>query len=205
MKKLFVGSILTLALISQPLFAVSSVKPKPVATPVPSPTATATPSGLVTVVGGTTLHVALTDKISSATAKVGDTFTIHSTDDVIVDGWIAIPKGAGGQGEVVTVDHAGSHGHPGSLSLQMDWIFAADGEKIRLTSQQKTEEGEGKQGASSTLTVVSWLAFGLPGLFAHNFVHGHDVEVDSSKVLDCYTADTVHVVATTKEADGFAH
>ncbi len=157
--------------------------------------------------GGTALKVALVDKVSSATANAGDTFAVKATDDVSVDGWVVIPKGAGGQGEVVSVDRAGSHGHPGSLGVQMDWIFAADGEKIHLTSQRKTQEGESKAGASSTMTIISWAFLGLPGLFAHNFVHGRDIEIDSTHPLDAYTADTVHVVASTKSGvnDGFAH
>ncbi len=179
-------------------------KPIVIATPTPSPSPT--PAGYVTIPGGTPLHVTLVGKVSSSNANVGDTFAIQAADNVVVDGWIVITKGAVGQGEVATVDRAGSHGHPGTLGIQMDWIFAADGEKLHLTSQRDTSEGEGKQGASSTLTVVSWLALGLPGLFAHNFVHGRDIDIDGSKQLDAFTQDTAHIVSPTKAADdGFAH
>lgn len=50
--------------------------------------------------GGTTLMVALTDKISSGTAKVGDTFSIRAVSDVVLDGYVVIAKDAGGQGEI---------------------------------------------------------------------------------------------------------
>jgi len=177
------------------------------ASPVSAPSASAAPGGfVVTVPGGTALKVALVDKISSATAKVGDTFAVQSTGNVVVNGWIVIAKGSSGQGEVLSVDHAGSHGHPGSLGVQMDWIYAADGEKMHLTSQKQTEEGEGKQGHSSTVTIVSWAFLGLPGLFAHNFVKGRDIELDSTHPLDAFVADTVHVTATVQSQDpGFAH
>ena len=160
----------------------------------------------VVVPGGTPVRVAVTDPVSSATAKVGDTFNVRSTDDIVVDGWIVVAKGGGGQGEVVSVDRAGSHGHPGNLGIKIDWIYAVDGEKIRLTSQEKNEEGKGEQGVSSTMTIVSWAFLGLPGLFAHNWVKGHDVVLDSSHPLKAYVDDTVHIAATTKADDaGFAH
>lgn len=176
--------------------------------PQASPAAAAPAAGTsVTIPGGTAIKVTLVDKISSANANVGDTFAVHAADDVVVDGWVVIPKGAVGQGEVLSVDRAGSHGHPGSMGIQMDWIFAADGEKIHLTSQRKTQEGESKAGVSSTMTIVSWAFLGLPGLFAHNWVRGRDIEIDGTHPLDAFTADTVHVVATAKSGAeaGFAH
>ena len=174
--------------------------------PAVTPAATPKPQ-IVMIPGGTTVSVTLTDKISSATANVGDTFAVKAADDVVVNGWIAIPKGAGGQGEVLSVDRAGSHGHPGSIGVQVNWIFAGDGEKIHLTSQRKTEEGENKVGASSTMTIVSWAFLGLPGLFAHNWVKGRDIELDSTHPLQAFTADTVHVLATSRSnaESGFAH
>ncbi|GAC1387606.1 MAG: hypothetical protein NVSMB31_00180 [Vulcanimicrobiaceae bacterium] len=55
-----------------------------------------------------------------------DTFAVKAIDDIVVNGWIVIAKGAAGQGEVLSV---------GALFL------------------------------------------GLPGLFAHNMVHGRDLEI----------------------------
>ena len=118
--------------------------------------------------------------------------------DVVVNGWVAIAKGAAGQGEILTVDRAGSHGHPGSLGVQMDWIYAVDGHKVKLTSQQKTEEGQGEGGKSSTITLLSWVVLGWPGLFAHNFVKGHDITVDSTHPFKAYVDDSVYVVASAK-------
>jgi hypothetical protein len=125
---------------------------------------------------------------------------------VVIDGWVAIAKGAAGQGEILTVDRAGSHGHPGSLGVKMDWIYAVDGDKVKLTSQQKTEEGQGEGGKSSTVTILSYAFLGLPGLFAHNFVKGHDVTIDSTHPVAAYVDDSVYVVASAKSdgAAGFA-
>lgn len=181
------------------------VTPSPSATPVSYPSVP--PGGaLVTVPGGTEVDVQVTEPISSATANVGDTFAVHAVNEVDVNGWIVISKGAAGEGEVLSVDHAGSHGHPGSLGLQMDWIFASDGERIQLTNQSTTQVGESKAGVASTVTILSWVFLGLPGLFAHNFVKGRDVVVDATHIFQEYVSTTVHVVATQHTANqGFAH
>ncbi len=164
------------------------------------------PGTRIVLPGGTTIAIVVADKISSANANVGDTFAIRASEDVVVGGWVAIAKGAAGQGEILSVDRAGSHGHPGSLGVQMDWIYAVDGDKVKLTSQQKTEEGQGEGGKSSTITILSWAFLGLPGLFAHNFVKGHDITIDSTHPLTAYVDDSVYVVASTKSdaSPGFA-
>lgn len=161
----------------------------------------------IVVPGGTAITVVVTNPISSSTAKVGDTFAIEAQSDVAVGGWIAISKGAPGQGTITSVDHAGSHGHPGSLGIEMNWVYAVDGEKIRLTSQNVNEEGESKAGVSSTVTIISWATLGLGGLFAHNFVKGRDVTVDNTHPLKAYVDDSVYVVVNTRSNDagaGFA-
>jgi hypothetical protein len=161
----------------------------------------------IVVPGGTPITVAVTNPISSSTAKVGDTFAVEAQSDVVVDGWIAIAKGAPGEGTITSVDHAGSHGHPGSLGIEMNWIYAADGEKIKLTSQNVSAEGESKAGVSSTVTIISWATLGLGGLFAHNFVKGKDVTLDSTHPLKAYVDESVYVVAKTRSGDadaGFA-
>ncbi|MGA7356893.1 MAG: hypothetical protein WBW76_15830 [Candidatus Cybelea sp.] len=156
---------------------------------------------------GTPVTVVVTNQISSATAKVGDTFQITAKKAVIVGGWVAIEKGAPGQGEILAVTRAGSHGKPGSLGIQMDWIYAADGEKVKLGNQSSTQEGEGKTGVASTMTILSYALLGPLGLFTHNFVKGKDVVVDDTHPLQTYISDSVYVIATTRaiSADsGFA-
>jgi hypothetical protein len=160
--------------------------------------AAAGPGKRIVLPGGTAISIVVADKISSANANVGDTFAIRASADVVVNGWVAVAKGAAGQGEILTVDRAGSHGHPGSLGVQMDWIYAVDGHKIKLTNQQKTEAGQGEGGKSSTITLLSWVVLGWPGLFAHNFVKGRDITIDSAHPFKVYVDDSVYVVASAK-------
>jgi hypothetical protein len=131
----------------------------------------------------------------------------RADDDVIIDGWIVVKKGAIGEGDVLAAERPGGNGHPGKLQLQFDWIYGADGFKIRLSDVASNQEGDGKKGGASTATIASYLILGPLGLFAHNFVHGNDVIVKPDQKIQIFTADPIHVVPTVRVStgDGFAH
>ncbi|MDQ6768245.1 MAG: hypothetical protein M3Z41_10595 [Candidatus Eremiobacteraeota bacterium] len=156
---------------------------------------TASANNRITILGGTQVPVKVVEPISSSSANVGDVFQIKAAQDIVVDNWIVIPKDSPGQGEVVSVDRAGSHGHPGKLGIQMDYVYSADGGKIKLSNIGHATEGEGKKGTSSTTTIASYVLLGPLGLFAHNFVKGKDVTIDSTKTFLLFVDSTVHVQA----------
>jgi hypothetical protein len=162
----------------------------------------------ITIPGGTPVPIRMVDSIDSGSANVGDTFEFKADDNVVVNGYVVIARGAEGRGTVASVDRAGGHGHAGHLGLNFDYVYAVDGEKIRLDSVKKNKNGEGNAGASSTATIASTLLLGPIGLFAHNWVKGKNVTVDSSKTFTVFVSDTVHVVSTqraTASDNGFAH
>ncbi|HTJ26462.1 MAG TPA: hypothetical protein VMA36_09865 [Candidatus Limnocylindria bacterium] len=161
----------------------------------------------VLVPAGTPLKIALTDQLASNSAHSGDKFGFHALDDITVDGWIVIPKGALGEGEVVHAESAGGNGHPGKLQLQFDWIYDANDLKVRLSDVPATNDGAGAKGAASTATIASYVLLGPLGLFAHNFVHGKDVIVKRDQKIEVYVAQAVHVTPKDKVSatDGFAH
>jgi hypothetical protein len=157
--------------------------------------------------GGTPLTVRLTAPVSSGSSHVDDDIQFKAVDDVVIDGWIVIPKDAVGEGVVSSVDPAGTHGHSGQIGITFKWIYGADGLKVRLSEvPSKDTEGDLK-GTSATATVLSTVLLGPVGLFAHNFVRGKDVTIDTSKKISLYIADTVHITAKAKAptSDGFAH
>lgn len=171
--------------------------------------AIASAASRVTIPGGTPVPIRMVDSISSGNANVGDTFEFKADTDVVVNGYVVIARGAEGHGTVISVDRAGSHGHAGSLGVRFDYVYAVDGDKIRLTNTGKKNAGESAKGASSTATIASTLLLGPVGLFAHNWVKGKNVTLDGSKPLTTFVDDTVHVVsnqrAATTSADGYAH
>jgi hypothetical protein len=68
----------------------------PVATPeavVPPATAATAPKGFV-LEDGTPVHLVLSENLSSADAVIGQTVPFEVVDDVIVNGFVVIPRGA---------------------------------------------------------------------------------------------------------------
>ena len=160
----------------------------------------------MTVPGGTRISYRVVGDVSSSNAKVGDTFPIRAVRSVVVDGWVVIARGATGEGEVVAVDRAGPHGHAGSLKVRTDWIYGVDGNKVQLTDQDRTAHGRSEKGKASTLTVVSAVFLGIPGLFAHNFVRGKDVTIDRHHTYHAFVDRSVYVASSQRRlaASGFA-
>lgn len=163
----------------------------------------------ITIPGGTPVTIRMVDTVDSGTANVGDTFEFKTDDNVVVNGFVVIARGAAGHGTVTSVDRAGSHGHPGSLGIRLDYVYAVDGEKIRLMADNKKTVGEQRKGASSTATIIGYATLGVGGLFAHNFVKGRNVTLDPAKTFSAYVVSTVHVVSNQRAVaagdDGFAH
>jgi hypothetical protein len=181
------------------------MQPSPIAAPIPAATAAAVAP--VVVPGGTPLEIGLTEQIASNTAHTGDHFQFHALEDVTIDGWVAIPEGALGEGVIVHAESAGGNGSPGKLQLQFDWIYGADHLKVKLSDVPSTSDGNASKGAASTATIASYLVLGPLGLFAHNFVRGKDVIVNPEQKIQVYVAQSVHVTPTARvsSSDGFAH
>lgn len=176
--------------------------PTPLPTPpnTPEPRLTAPPGGVVaTVPGGTTVQVSLEEPISSATAHVGDQIAVRAVQEVDIGGWCVIPAGSPGHATVTMVDQAGSNGHGGQLAISIDWVYSEDGGRVVLSPTNHASENGQRTGASSTATILSYVLLGPIGLFAHNFVRGRDVTLDTNRVFTVFVDHDV-VVATNAKA-----
>jgi len=182
----------------------SSPSPQPapgaVVQPIPSPEAqpVASPIPGVLVPGGTIVTVSLVEPLSSRTAKEGDQIAVKVAKEVDVGGFVVIPAGAPGHATVETAEHAGSNGHGGQLALVVDWVYSKDGGKIKLSPSNHASENGQQKGAASTATLLSWALLGPVGFFAHNFVRGRDVTINTKKVFTVFVDHDVHVLTTTK-------
>jgi hypothetical protein len=163
-------------------------------------TSTSFAEQLVTLPGGTAIKVHVVEAVSSATAHKGDTVDIRSVDSVAFEGWVVVPENAHGQAEIIEAEPAGKHGHPGKLLLKFDWMYSADGGKVQLSDINTAHSGQSAKGTSSTATIAGTVLLGPVGLFAHNFVKGHDIVLDASNTLTCLVDHTVHVQAVHRSA-----
>lgn len=148
-----------------------------------------------TLPGGTTVSVTVGQTISSSTAKAGQAFQITATAPVTAGGTVVIKKGAAGQGKIIAASPAGKSGKQGTLSLKFLWIYAADGSKVAL-SATKSVSGKNKTGSSNAANIAGTLLLGPVGLFAHNFVKGHDIVVKPGRSLTAYVDHTVTVAGS---------
>lgn len=177
-----------------------------------SSTAAAAPSSptapdTVVVPGGTTVAIALSEPVSSATAKVDDQVAIVVKKEVDVGGLVVIPAGANGHATVTSVQGAGSNGSGGKLAMSVDWVYSVDGGKIQLSQTNHASENGDNKGAASTATLLSWALLGPLGFFAHNFVRGHDVTIGTDKTFTVFVDHDVHVQSAQRAGagQGFDH
>jgi hypothetical protein len=80
---------------------------------------------------GTIVPLETRAEISSKTHRQGDRFELEVSDDVIVDGNVAIPKGAVALAEVADHKAKGSFGRAGKLEVTFLYVTVG-GRKIRL-------------------------------------------------------------------------
>ncbi|MBC5827491.1 MAG: hypothetical protein GIW99_07410 [Candidatus Eremiobacteraeota bacterium] len=150
----------------------------------------------VIVNGGTPVSVHLEAPLSSSTAKAGETFRIMAAAPLVASGWVVVRSGAVGQGTVTAASPAGKSGRQGTLSVTFDWIYSASGAKIPLAAIERNQAGKNKTGSSNAANIGATLILGPLGLFAHNFVKGHDVNVATSHMFKAYVGRTVAVGAS---------
>jgi len=148
--------------------------------------------------GGTIIKVSLAEPVSSATAKEGDQIAVRVVKEVDEGGLIVVPADSPGHATVAAVDNAGSNGHGGKLGLTIDWVYSQDGGKVKLSATNHASDDGQQKGAASTATILSYVLLGPLGLFAHNFVRGRDVTIDTKQVFSVFVDRDVHVVTTTK-------
>jgi hypothetical protein len=151
------------------------------------------------VAAGTAVPVHVVGSISSGSAKADEVFTIAVADDVVVNGMIVFRKGAGGQGHIIETDSAGGNGHSGALSLAFDYVYAADGGRVKLSEAPQKQSEEDRKGASSTATIIGFATFGLGGLFGHNLARGRQKTIDEKTILNAFVDSTVHVRSSERE------
>ena len=138
-------------------------------------------ASVVTIVAGTEVKVHVVDKVSSATAKPGDSVAVVAAQQVVVQGLQVVLAGAAGQGHVVAATPLGSHGKRASITIALDWIQAVDGQQL---------------GLAATAGGAANLVFSSTGPFAKTFPKDKEITLTPDFVFSVYTKDerTVHVV-----------
>lgn len=151
----------------------------------PQDGAAAAAAGALVIPDGTELTVITTEEISSKTATEGDPLTFKIDEDVIVDGKVAIAKGALVKGEVSNAKKSGRLGKGGTLSIRILSTTTVDDQKVKLRAS-KGKEGDDKTGTTVALVVL----FGPLGFLKK----GKDAKIKEGTRIKAYTDEEKKVV-----------
>jgi hypothetical protein len=102
-----------------------------------------------------TVHVK--SEVLSSKVQEGDSVVLQIADDVVVNGYVVMARGADGLAQVESVTPATANS-PGQLELECKWVRAVDGSKIGVQGDFKAA-GRANSGGGNTAT--STLSSGL--------------------------------------------
>jgi len=128
--------------------------------PPPPPPAPTTKT--VTVAAGTFLPVRITQGLDSATTQTGDSFTGVISNDIIVDGWVALRQGTPVSGRVVEAKDAAHFKGSSLLSIELTSI-SRRGERIAVSTEAFSKEGAGRGKNTATKAGVGAAAGAILG------------------------------------------
>ena len=182
----FTALFLLVFLTIQPVLAQQdrtlATKKAPVAEePVAAPARAPVPN---TLLDGTAIKLRLTENLTSATAKAGDSVPFEVVEDVQVDGVLVLPKGAQAVATVTEANAKKSMGRAGKLNLNIDSARLIDGEKVQLRASQDNKGG-GHVGAMTGAMVATSIVF-FPAAPLFLFIHGKDVTIPQGTEITAF-------------------
>lgn len=147
--------------------AVAKTRPPKSSTPAPSSTeavkAPPPPPKPVELAAGTQLTLALSNGLSSKTAKPGDPFEARLVSDLIVDDRRALPAGTRAKGTISkVVSGSDKIGAIPTLELKFDHLELADGRQIPI-SGQLTQVGKSEKGRDAAKIIGGVAAGAIVG------------------------------------------
>jgi hypothetical protein len=183
MNKFITGAAIA-ALVSMPLSAQPA--PEPAAPAAAVAPAAAPDAGLLTLIAGTPIQLAVSSEVNSSTHRAGDTFPLTVLNDVRIGDTIVIPRGTPAQGEITWRTGKGAFGKSGKLEFSLRSIDLG-GQRIPVTGDFR-QEGEGN-------TVGTGVAILAAGLIGGLVVTGHRARIPVGRELMSQIAQPVQFTA----------
>lgn len=125
---------------------------------------------------GTELKLQFNERLSSATNRQGDTFTISLTQPITLADGTVIPAGFRGRGEVTAAEKRGFMGRAGDLSVRLEYLRIGT-TRVGVRAN-RTSEGQGALGSTVVLTVL----FGPLGLLKR----GKDIDIPRGQEITAF-------------------
>jgi hypothetical protein len=125
---------------------------------------------------GTEFRLQFDERLSSATNRQGDTFTVSLVSPVTLTDGTVIPAGFKGRGEVTAAEKRGMMGRAGDLSIRLEYIRIG-ATRVALRAS-RTSEGQAAMGSTIVLTVL----FGPLGLLKR----GKDIDIPRGQAISAF-------------------
>lgn len=136
----------------------------------------------VTVPQGTEIRVRLSQNVSSADAHVGDRVNLEVLEDVLVNGMVAVRRGAVAHGSVTVAHGKRRMGRAGAVALQVDTVQAVDGSSLAVDAVRKQKGTNGALKMGVTVLVAG--PFLAPAVL---LFHGHDTELEAGTAISVFS------------------
>lgn len=149
------------------------------------PALSVAPAGSLTLPANSELTVTPNSEVSSKSMREGDVFTITTVYDVMMNGYVVIPKGTRGQGKITWRTGKGAFGKSAKMDVTMEWLEIG-GRRVVIEGKHR-QEGQGNTAA----TLGTVLAVGV---FA-GFVTGKSAVIPNGMQLKAYTAEPIQFQA----------
>lgn len=102
---------------------------------------------------GTAVPLVTLGEVSSKLQRQGDRFDLEVSEDVVVEGQVAIPRGARAVGEITRQVARGAYGKPGKLEVRLLHVIVGE-RRIRLDGAE-AHRGPGSVAPVVAATVIS--------------------------------------------------
>lgn len=155
---------------AQPIQAIAATKPAPV-------------GRMKSLPANTEILVRMNEELSTKKNEEGDTFYLTVVHDVLLDGFVVIPKGARATGELTWKTGKGAFGKSGKMDVEIKYVEVG-GQRVPLVGKFR-QEGEGNTVATVAAVALVWVA--AP------FITGKTGRIPAGRELTVHTRDEMPV------------
>jgi hypothetical protein len=138
---------------------------------------------------GTPVNLVLDENISSADAVTGQTVAFETVDDIVVDGYVVIPRGSTAWATVTDAQHKRRMGRAGHVDLNIDKVRLADGEKALLRAVKDSQGGSNTGKMVGAMAVTAIFTLGGSALFL--LAHGKDTTIPKGTNITAFVQGNV--------------
>lgn len=136
----------------------------------------------VTIPEGTAVRLMLADWLHSRSVELGDVVPLCVSDDVELDGRLAIPRGTPATGKIITARQARRMSQRGEIAIEPEYLTPGEEKRIPIRGASAEFEGGLDAGAFVVAGVLGFLA------------SGEDVKVPPEQTFDVVTSADAEAV-----------